>query len=59
VQKKQFEIFVEPPDAIILQKKKIGLYWKVFEVKTVLPNYADEKALTGAKQQLGGNFGGN
>ncbi len=43
---KQFEISVEPHDDIILLKRKYALYWKVFEVKTVLPNCAAVKELT-------------
>jgi len=43
VPKRLCEISAEPPDAIILPKKKYVLYWKAFEVKTALPNYVDEK----------------
>ena len=45
--KRLFEISVEPQDAIILPKKKYVLYWKAFDVKTALPNYADEKVSIG------------
>ncbi len=43
---KQFEISVELPGANIPPKRKSVLYWKVFEERIALPNYADEKALT-------------
>jgi hypothetical protein len=43
---KPFKIFAEPLGAIIPLKKKSALYWKISGLKTVLPNYADEKGLT-------------
>jgi len=46
VQKKRFEISVEPPDAIILLKRKSVLYWKACEVRTALPSCAAAKVLT-------------